>query len=125
MHFTGIPAGSYGCQLSVSFFPAFTVSSSGASTQLNVYKLGNDISADSTYAEYFPAGGNGSPVNSTLFGTITLQGMGQKAVINSGVCTPDMSFLFELANPGAANVSFLDAGNNLTGIGGFYISYDC
>ena len=125
VRFTGIPAGSYGCQLGVSFFPAFTVSSSGASSQLNAYKLGNDIGVSSTYVEYFPAGGNGNPINSTLFGTITIEGMGQKAIINSGVCTPDMSFLFEIANQGAGNVSFLDAGNNLTGIGGFYLSYDC
>ena len=125
VHFTGIPTGSYGCQLDVSFFPAFTISSTGASTQLNVFKLGNNITVDSTYADYFPSGGSGSPVNSTLFGTITLEGMGQKAVINSAVCTPDMSFLFEIANQGAGNVSFFDQGDNLTGIAGFYLNYDC
>ncbi|MCJ1411936.1 hypothetical protein MMC19_006028 [Ptychographa xylographoides] len=127
VHFTGIPDGSYGCTLGWSFTYEYNIPSAGDS-QLNVYRLGTDISAQSTYSEYFPNGGKGSPPGTTLFGTTTLAS-GEaivSSVINSGVCSPDMSFLFELASDTVAgDVSFQDAGDNSSGIGGFYMSFNC
>ncbi|MCJ1473650.1 hypothetical protein MMC13_002301 [Lambiella insularis] len=124
IHFTNIPFGAYGCQLAVSFTDEYPIASSGA-TQLSVYGLVTDITAGSTYEEYFPNGGGGEPVGSLgLFGTVTLNG--QPHVVNSGVCAENMSFLFEIASQTeAGNVGFQDAGNNLSGIGGFYLTFDC
>lgn len=122
LRFTGIPSGSYGCQLEVSFTFEYPIYSSG-STLLNVWSLPEPISSTDTYATYFPTGGRGIPKGSFLFGSITLTG--QKAVINSQVCKPSLGYLFQIASATAAgSVTFADAGNNLSGIGGFYLTYN-
>lgn len=123
LSFTGIPSGSYGCQLAVSFTFEYPIYSSG-SAQLNVWALPGPISSTDTYATYFPTGGRGVPKGSSLFGTTTITG--QKAVINSQVCKPSLGYLFQIASATAAgSVTFADAGNNLSGIGGFYLTYNC
>lgn len=123
LRFANIPPGSYGCQLAMSFTFEYPIDSSG-STQLNVYALPGDISASDTYATYFPDGGRGTPKESFLFGTTTITG--QRAVINSAFCRPSLGFLFQIASSTkAGRVVFQDAGNNLSGIGGFYLSYNC
>lgn len=123
LRFSGIPPGSYGCQLSMSFTYQYPIFSSG-STQLNVYALGKTISSGDTYATYFPNGGRGTPKDSFLFGTTTVNG--QRAVVNSEVCSTSLSFLFEIASETQdGSVTFADAGNNLSGIGGFYLTYNC
>lgn len=123
LSFTKIPPGSYGCQLAVSFTFDYPIYSIG-STQLNVYALPNNISSSDTYATYFPNGGRGIPKGAYLFATTTITG--QKAVLNSQVCQPNLGYLFEIASPTAAgSVTFADAGNNLSGIGGFYLTYNC
>lgn len=122
VHFTGIPAGSYGCQLAVEFSGANNPTSSGA-TQLNVYNLlgaENDITASSSYAQYFPNGGSGSPKATALWGTVTLDG--QKHVINSAACTPSMSFLFEIASETQSGIV---EWNNLAAGNGLYLTYNC
>ncbi|MCJ1429111.1 hypothetical protein MMC29_007024 [Sticta canariensis] len=123
LRFSGIPTGSYGCQLAVSFTFDYPIYSIG-STQLNVYALPRPISPSDTYSTYFPNGGRGIPKDSYLFATTTITG--QKAVLNSQVCQPSLGYLFEIASETAAgSVTFADAGNNLSGIGGFYLTYNC
>ena len=123
VHFTDIPVGSYGCQLAVEFTYGYSIPSTG-NTQLNVYALSTDITEDSTYEKYFPSGTRGTPMGAFLFGTTTLNG--GPAIINSATCAQNMSFLFEIASEtDAGSVQFQDAGDNLTGIGGFYMTYDC
>lgn len=123
LHFSGIPSGSWGCQLAMSFTFDYEIDSSG-STQLSVYSLSNDISEDDTYATYFTNGGIGTPAGSFLWATTEITG--EKAVLNSKTCNSSMSFLFQIASANSAgSVAFLDAGDNLSGHGGFYMSYDC
>ena len=123
LQFAGIPAGSYGCQLAMSFTSQYPINSSG-SAQLSVYALPNPISKTDTYATYFPNGGRGTPKNSYLFATTTITG--QKAVLNSQACRPALGYLFQIASTTAAGaVAFVDAGNNLSGISGFYLTYNC
>lgn len=123
LRFSGIPPGSYGCQLAVSFTFEYPIESSG-STLLNVYALPNPISPTDTYTTYFPNGGRGIPKGASLFGSITITR--QKVVINSQVCKPSLGYLFQIASDTkAGNVTFADAGNNLSGIGGFYLTYNC
>lgn len=122
LRFTGIPAGSFGCQLALSFTFEFQINSTGNS-QVNIYRLPNDIKPTDTYATYFPKGGRGTPEGASLFGTTTING--QKAIINSQVCTPNLNYLIEIASDTqAGSVAFVDAGNNLSGIGGFFVSYN-
>ncbi len=123
VRFANIPSGSFGCELSVSFTFDFPISSSG-NTLLNVYSLPSDISKTDTYATYFPNGGRGTPKGSFLFASIKITG--QKAVLNSQSCKPTLNYLFQIASDTAAGaVSFVDAGNNLSGIGGFFVSHNC
>ena len=91
---------------------------------MNIYSLSQDITPSSTYSTYFPQGGKGAPTGSTLFGTTTING--QKQIINSEVCANDLSFLFEIASDDVAgSVSYQDAGDNLSGIGGLFLTYNC
>lgn len=123
VRFTGIPPGSYGCQLAMSFTFEYEINSTG-NALLNVYALPGTVKPTDTYNDYFPKGGRGSPVGGTLFTTTTITG--QRAVLNSEVCRPELSFLFEIASDSSAgSVAFRDAGDNLTGIGGFYLTYNC
>ena len=123
LRFTNIPSGSFGCQVAVSFTFGFPIDSEG-STLLNVYALPNPISSSDTYATYFPDGGRGTPKGSFLWATTTITG--QKAVLNSETCKPTLGYLFQIASSTkAGSVSFRDAGNNLSGIGGFYLTYNC
>lgn len=121
--FTGIPTGSFGCQLAMSFTFEYPINSTG-STLLNVYALPKPIKSTDTYETYFPQGGRGTPKGSYLFATTRITG--QKAVLNSQTCAPTLGYLFEIASDtDAGTVSFVDAGNNLSGIGGFYLTYNC
>lgn len=123
LRFSGIPPGSYGCQLSMSFTFDYPIYSSG-STLLNVYALPRPISASDTYATYFPNGDRGTPKDSFLWATTTITG--QRATLNSEVCRSDLGYLFEITSLTAdGGVTFADAGNNLSGIGGFYLTYNC
>ena len=123
LRFAEIPSGSYGCEVAMSFTFEYPIYSSGE-TQLNVYALPNDISSSDTYQTYFPDGGRGTPKGSYLWATTTITG--QKAVLNSKTCQPALGFLFQIASStGAGAVTFTDAGDNLSGIGGFYLTHNC
>lgn len=123
LRFAGIRSGSFGCQLAMSFTFEYPINSTG-STLLNVFALPNDISPTDTYEKYFPNGGRGTPKGSFLWATTTITG--QKQVVNSEVCRPSLGYLFQISSDTKAGaVEFLDAGNNLSGIGGFYMTYNC
>ncbi len=107
----------------MSFTYEYDIPTSG-NTQLNVYALPGDISATDTYATYFADGARGTPAGAYLWTTTTVTG--KAAVLNSKTCESSMSFLFQIASDVSAGaVSFMDAGNNLSGIGGFYVTYNC
>lgn len=123
LRFSGIPPGSTGCQLAVSFTFQYPIYSSG-NAQLNVYPIHQPILASDTYATYFPNGGRGTPKGSFLWATTTITG--QPATLNSEGCLSDLGYLFQIASETADGaVTFADAGNNLSGIGGFYLKYNC
>lgn len=123
LRFSGIPPRSYGCQLAMSFAVEYPIHGNG-STQLNIYALPRPVSSTDTYATYYPDGGRGTPEDSYLWATTTITGA--RAVINSVSCRPDLGYLFQIASETeAGSVRFTDAGNNLSGIGGFYLTYDC
>ena len=123
LRFSGIPSGSFGCTLSLSFTFEYPINNTG-STLVNAYSLSNDIKPSDTWATYFPNGQKGTPRGGYLFGSTRITG--QKAVINSQVCNSSLNYLFLIASDTkAGEVAFVDAGNNLSGIGGFYIAYNC
>lgn len=116
VRFDNIPAGSYGCQLD-AFFPAgATVTNTGA-TQVNVFTLDQLAIATDTYAT--------APNDVSLFGTITFSASTtdvQKAVINSGVCAPSLSYRFSMASTTAiGDVMFQEILNTQ----GLRITYNC
>lgn len=122
LRFTGIPPGSFGCTLKLSFTFEFPINNTG-STLVNAYALSTDIRPSDTWATYFPTGKKGTPIGGFLFGTTTITG--QKATINSEVCKNNLNYLFLIASEDkAGEVTFVDAGNNLSGIGGFYLTYN-
>ena len=123
VHFTGIPAGSYGCQLAVAFPANYPITSSG-SKLLNVYAVPRDISPSDSYSTYFSKGNRGIPDNSYLFGSVTIDGSSH--VINSKVCAPNLSFLFEIASDTqAGETEFEDNGSAANGPAGLYLTYNC
>ncbi|MCJ1338873.1 hypothetical protein MMC09_004162 [Bachmanniomyces sp. S44760] len=123
VNFTDIAAGSYGCELGLSFTNEYNIPQSG-STLLNVYALDTSIAGDESYETYFPNGGKGTPAGAYLFGSVTITG--QKQIINSKACSSELSFLFEISNEDeAGSVFFVDAGDNLSGIGGLFMTFNC
>ena len=125
IRFSGIPAGSFGCQLAVSFPSGYPITSTG-SAQLNVYALSRNITKDDTYETYFPNRGRGIPKYGFLWGTTTLIA-GRTSVINSESCKPSLNYLFEIASETVAgDVSFVDGGNNQAGqFTGFFLQFNC
>ncbi|MCJ1461615.1 hypothetical protein MMC07_000212 [Pseudocyphellaria aurata] len=123
LRFSGIPRGSYSCELTFDIRFIVPIHSSG-STQLNVYALPLPISAKDTYETYYPNGGRGIPKGAYLFGTTTII-TGQRVVINSQACKPSLGYLFRITSDTKdGSVSFNDLGNNdLVGISGFYLTY--
>lgn len=123
LRFTGIPSNSFGYTLKLSFTFEFPINSTG-STLVNVFKLSNDINPSDTWETYFPTGRKGTPVGGFLFGTISVTQKG--AIVNSQRWETGFNYLFLLASDTqGGEVAFRDAGNNLSGIGGFFIEYGC
>ena len=116
VRFDGIPAGSYGCQLDVTFPPATVITNTGA-TQVNVFTLSRLAVATDTYTS--------APTNVDLFGTITFASdpvVQTTRVINSGVCAPSLSYRLTMGsttNPGS--VSFAEVATTQ----GLRITYNC
>jgi hypothetical protein len=131
--FQDIPAGSYACQLAVTFPEDYPITTTGAPT-LNITTLFNDDSTDITYPNsvswstlYPPT----SPLGEGLFGTVTLA-PGTTQVINSEACPVgggNLAFLFSIASwvTQPASVEFNEYVNDLNGAGlaGVYLTYNC
>ncbi|MCJ1356186.1 MAG: hypothetical protein MMC33_006180 [Icmadophila ericetorum] len=87
--FTGIPSGSYECQLAMEFTYEYNITNVLAvpgEPLINVYAISSsahNISVSDTYFTYFPDGGSGLPdfPGSYLFGSTHITGL--QAVINS------------------------------------------
>ena len=123
LRFSGIPKNAYGCQLTMSFPPGYPIQNTGSS-QVNVYRLLNNINSTDTYETYYPGGGRGLPKDGFLFATVTI--LGQRAVLNSESCKEDLNYLFAIASETKeGGVTFFDSGTNPSGLSGFYISYNC
>lgn len=125
--FEGIQAGSYGCQLAISFPPSYTITTEPSSynVQMNVTTALNGLSSQVTYPNDFtwnnwPALGEG------LFGTVTAAA-GYNTVINSEACPPgggNLAFLFEVARwmEITSSVDFTQSNSPLAGV---YLTANC
>ncbi|KAI9741622.1 MAG: hypothetical protein M1834_000006 [Cirrosporium novae-zelandiae] len=127
----------YGCSLGVTFPKNWPITSFG-DARLNVYALPNDIAkGHNNSLTYFPSGVNRNHAvkrkTVSLWGTVTLNsnpGSGQikpnAVIINSEVCGPTMSFLFEIASDTAASsVGFTQSSINGSPLAGFFLTYHC
>ena len=132
--FENIPAGSYGCQLAVTFPAGYPITSTGTPT-LNVTTVFNDESSSITFpnsyswSSFFPP--TSPPFGQGLFGTVSLSA-GQSTVINSEGCPVgggSLAFVFSIASweTQPASVEFNENVNQLNGAGlaGVYLTYDC
>lgn len=132
--FENIPAGSYGCQLAVTFPDTYTINIFGTPT-LNVTTLFNDDSTSITYPNnwswdtFFPP--TSPPFGQGLFGTVTIA-PGTTQVINSEACPVgggNLAFVFSIAvwETEPASVEFSEYVNAINGAGlaGVYLTYDC
>lgn len=132
--FQNIPAGSYGCQLAVTFPPNYPITSTGQPT-LNVTTLLNGASSEIVYPNdlswstlFYP----GSQIyEEGLFGTVTMTA-GTTQIINSEACPiggGNLAFIFSIASweTQAASVEFNEDENSMNGAGlaGVYLTYDC
>ncbi|MCJ1461616.1 hypothetical protein MMC07_000213 [Pseudocyphellaria aurata] len=125
LRFSGIPSGSSGCALTFFFRSKYPINSSG-STELHVYALSTpSITAKATYRTYYPKLGSGVPKGGSLNGNTTIT-TEKRVVISSLECKPSLDYLFQIASDKQnGSVSFTDAGNDVAGISGFYLSYNC
>jgi hypothetical protein len=132
--FQDIPAGSYGCQLAVTFPANYPITSTGHPT-LNVTTLLNGQSSDITYPNDLSWSSLYAPDSSIweqgLFGTVTIA-PGTTQIINSEACPVgggNLAFVFSIAvwETQAANVAFNEYDNSMNGAGlaGVYLTYDC
>ncbi|OCK84697.1 hypothetical protein K432DRAFT_378346 [Lepidopterella palustris CBS 459.81] len=99
--FTGIPSGSYGCQLEFDFKPnpSASVTGIGNPQNLNVYAINGDLPATVTWDSITPV--TGSLVGTWTFPTGNDLKVAKTIVINSFVCQPTMNFRIQVANDGA------------------------
>lgn len=125
--FENIPAGSYGCQLSVTFPANYPITSSGQPT-LNVTTLYKSDPAAITYPNNFSWDTVTEGEDQGLFGTVTLAA-GTTYQINSESCSDNLAFVFSIASweSQQASVTFDEYINqqNGAGLAGAYLTYDC
>ena len=122
--FEGIAAGSYGCQLAITFPESYTITTepAGYNVQMNVTTALNGLISEITYPNSFtwnnwPALGEG------LFGTVTATA-GSTAVINSETCQENIAFLFEVSRwvELTSSVDFEQSNSPLAGV---YLTANC
>ena len=131
--FENIPAGSYGCQLAVTFPDGYPIYSTGTPT-LNVSTFFNGWSSaiaypnDWSWSSFFPP--TSPPFGDGLFGTVTLS-PGQNAVINSEGCPEgggNLAFVFSIASwetqPASVEFDEINSWDD-TGLAGAYLTYNC
>ncbi|KAH8586459.1 hypothetical protein B0O99DRAFT_528642 [Bisporella sp. PMI_857] len=124
--FSSIPAGSYGCQLAVSFPASYPITTLG-SPILNVKTLFKDQPGAISYPNgwswntFYPGG---TPIGQGTFGTVTIE-PGTTKVINSQSCPVGggaLAFVFSIADwvAGEASVEFTQGAD-----AGVYLTYNC
>lgn len=127
--FESIPAGSYGCQLAVTFPNSYPITSTG-NPILNVTTVFNDDSTslvypnDYSWSKFFPP--PSPPFGQGLFGTVTLE-PGTTQVINSEGCPAGgagLGFVISIASweTEAASVGFKQSDSPISGV---YMTYNC
>jgi hypothetical protein len=132
--FKAIPAGSYGCQLAVTFPENYPITSTG-NPILNVTTIFKDDPTglvypnDFSWSKFSPP--STPPFGQGLFGTVTME-PGTTKVINSENCptgTDGLGFVFSIASweTQAASVEFKQTGGPTTGspLAGIYLTYNC
>lgn len=128
--FQGIAAGSYGCQLSITFPAGYPITSSvgsvaGVSPQLNVTTVLRSNPAAIAYPNGFTF--NSFPAQLApgqgLFGTVSAAA-GTTVVINSESCDSSLAFVFSIATwtGQSANVEFAEKKTPLAGV---YLTANC
>ncbi|EOO02055.1 hypothetical protein UCRPA7_2389 [Phaeoacremonium minimum UCRPA7] len=125
--FEGIPAGSYGCQLAITFPQSYPVTTEPAdyNVQMNVTTALNGLSSEVTYPNAF-TWNNWPALGTGLFGTVTAAA-GSTAVINSEACPPgggNLAFLFEVSRwvEITSSVDFTQSNSPLAGV---YLTANC
>ncbi|KAJ8071741.1 hypothetical protein OCU04_002057 [Sclerotinia nivalis] len=124
--FPALPAGSYGCSLTLTFPSDYSPTITGVSPALNVYTVSTPLPDAPTFNNISPK------INPSIFGTVT-PASGQSVVINSGNCYggsgQGLAFVFRYADwvRGQGSVSWNEYVNALNGAGarGVYLNYNC
>ncbi|KAF7863235.1 hypothetical protein EAF04_007317 [Stromatinia cepivora] len=126
IYFPALPAGSYGCSLTLTFPSDYSPTITGVSPALNVYTVSTPLPDAPTFNNISPK------INPSIFGTVT-PASGQSVVINSGTCNggsgQGLAFVFRYADwvRGQGSVSWTEYVNALNGAGarGVYLNYNC
>ena len=122
--FEGIAAGSYGCQLAITFPESYTITTepAGYNVQMNVTTALNGLSSEVTYPNPF-TWNNWPSLGEGLFGTVSAI-PGSTAVINSETCQENIAFLFEVSKwvDITSSVDFEQSNNPLAGV---YLTANC
>ncbi|CAD6454247.1 cf5b7dac-7baa-4aa0-a8d9-84ccfbafbd9f [Sclerotinia trifoliorum] len=124
--FPALPAGSYGCSLTLTFPSDYSPTITGVSPALNVYAVSTPLPDSRTFNNISPK------ITPSIFGTVT-PASGQSVVINSGNCNggsgQGLTFVFRYADwvRGQGSVSWIEYVNALNGAGarGVYLNYNC
>ncbi|TGO25776.1 hypothetical protein BPAE_0073g00420 [Botrytis paeoniae] len=124
--FPPLPAGSYGCSLTLSFPSDYTPSITGVSPALDVFTVSTPLPSGPTFNNISPK------INSGIFGSVT-PASGQSVVINTQTCNggsgQGLTFVFRYADwvRGQGSVSWTEYVNALNGAGarGVYLNYNC
>ncbi|KAF7943060.1 hypothetical protein EAE96_011005 [Botrytis aclada] len=124
--FPALPAGSYGCSLTLTFPPDYTPSITGVSPALDVFTVSAPLPNSPTFNNISPK------INSGIFGSVT-SASGQSVVINTQACNggsgQGLAFVFRYADwvRGQGSVSWTEYVNALNGAGarGVYLNYNC
>ncbi|CAK7213904.1 hypothetical protein SBRCBS47491_001964 [Sporothrix bragantina] len=128
--FTGVAAGSYGCQLSLTFPAGYPITSSlggvaGGVPQLNVTTVLRSNPGAIAYPNGFTFNSFPSQLapGQGLFGTVSAQ-PGTTIVINSETCDTNLAFLVSIATwtGQSANVEFAEKKSPLAGV---YLTANC
>ncbi|KAF5876313.1 uncharacterized protein Bfra_002717 [Botrytis fragariae] len=124
--FPALPAGSYGCSLTLTFPSDYAPSITGISPALDVYTVSTPLPSGPTFNNISPK------INSGIFGSVT-PASGQSIVINAQACNggsgQGLAFVFRYADwvRGQGSVSWTEYVNALNGAGarGVYLNYNC
>lgn len=125
--FPALPAGSYGCSLTLTFPSDYSPSITGVTPNLDVFTVSTPLPNDPTFNNISPK------INSGIFGSVTPATGGQNVVINTEDCNggtgQGLSFVLRYADwvRSQGSVSWTEYINALNGAGarGIYLNYNC